>query len=113
MKSPLLSFAVALGACGSSKVDAPSCADAVAQASKRVGGEVARGIDMCTRDAWSPELRTCVAAAATQDALLQCMARFRPARAPAPARPGALPARDDTATARALVRRYLREAFPL
>jgi len=107
---PLVALALVAGC--SSKVSAPSCEEAVARASKRVGGEVAHGVAMCTRDAWSADLRACVAGAATQDALIACMSRFPPTHAPPPPS-RAVPTRDDADIARSLVRGYARDAFPL
>jgi hypothetical protein len=104
--------ALVLAAGCSAKVGAPDCRQAVAQASARLGGEVEHGVAMCERDAWSPELRQCVAVAATQDDLLACMAKFQPVH-PAP-RPGPRVASEPAVeAAQRLVRSYARDAYPL
>jgi Type II secretion system (T2SS), protein G len=103
----LAAAAAAAGCKGGSP--APTCEEVAAAASRRIGGDPARGVAMCKQQHWSAEVRRCVARAATPRDVMACAGNA----APPPRDPRRQLAAGRDAVIQARLHRLAREAFPM
>jgi len=107
----LAATAVAGAGCKGKGGDAaPTCEEAAAAASRRIGGDPARGVMMCKREHWSPEVRRCVSKARKVQDVMACAGN---AGGPPPGDPVQELAAAKAATVQNRLRQLAHEAFPM